>query len=177
MRKSLIAAAVVAAMYSSTASAGVIVANTGWQNDTLPAPGSPTTGSPWSFVVASNAVLSITDAFLTGDTYTITGDLTGTTTFFAGSASDVQASGAYGPNWTSSAWSKIAFNVGPGSYTFNITGPGQAGTPAGLALRLDTILAAPVPEPATWAMMLLGFGAIGASMRRRRPVTKGFLFA
>ncbi|MEO6581327.1 MAG: PEPxxWA-CTERM sorting domain-containing protein, partial [Sphingomicrobium sp.] len=25
-----------------------------------------------------------------------------------------------------------------------------------------------VPEPATWAMMLLGFGAIGMSMRRRR---------
>ncbi len=25
-----------------------------------------------------------------------------------------------------------------------------------------------VPEPATWAMMLIGFGAIGASMRRRR---------
>lgn len=30
---------------------------------------------------------------------------------------------------------------------------------------------AAVPEPATWAMMLLGFGAIGASMRRRRRVT------
>ena len=27
-----------------------------------------------------------------------------------------------------------------------------------------------VPEPATWAMMLLGFGAIGASMRRRKPI-------
>ncbi len=27
-----------------------------------------------------------------------------------------------------------------------------------------------VPEPATWAMMLLGFGAVGASMRRRRMV-------
>lgn len=25
-----------------------------------------------------------------------------------------------------------------------------------------------IPEPATWAMMLIGFGAIGASMRRRR---------
>jgi hypothetical protein len=25
----------------------------------------------------------------------------------------------------------------------------------------------PVPEPSTWAMMLLGFGAIGASLRRR----------
>lgn len=28
-----------------------------------------------------------------------------------------------------------------------------------------------VPEPATWAMMLLGFGAIGVSMRRRRKNT------
>ena len=26
----------------------------------------------------------------------------------------------------------------------------------------------PVPEPATWAMMLLGFGAVGLSFRRRR---------
>ena len=30
------------------------------------------------------------------------------------------------------------------------------------------IPAAAVPEPGTWAMMLLGFGAIGFSMRRRR---------
>jgi hypothetical protein len=28
---------------------------------------------------------------------------------------------------------------------------------------------AAVPEPATWAMMMLGFGAIGLAMRRRRP--------
>jgi hypothetical protein len=27
----------------------------------------------------------------------------------------------------------------------------------------------PVPEPGTWAMMLIGFGAIGWSIRRRRP--------
>jgi hypothetical protein len=25
-----------------------------------------------------------------------------------------------------------------------------------------------VPEPATWAMMLLGFGAMGIAIRRRR---------
>jgi hypothetical protein len=25
-----------------------------------------------------------------------------------------------------------------------------------------------VPEPATWAMMILGFGMIGAALRRRR---------
>ena len=28
-----------------------------------------------------------------------------------------------------------------------------------------------VPEPATWAMMLMGFGAAGYSMRRRRKVS------
>lgn len=29
----------------------------------------------------------------------------------------------------------------------------------------------PVPEPATWAMMLVGFGAAGYSLRRRRRMT------
>lgn len=37
------------------------------------------------------------------------------------------------------------------------------GTPT---LRVEFLPA--VPEPATWAMMLVGFGAIGVSMRRRR---------
>ena len=35
--------------------------------------------------------------------------------------------------------------------------------------RLDNIsVNAAVPEPGTWAMMLIGFGAMGVSMRRRR---------
>ena len=33
---------------------------------------------------------------------------------------------------------------------------------------LDAVSVAPVPEPATWAMMLLGFGGIGMAVRRRR---------
>ena len=34
-----------------------------------------------------------------------------------------------------------------------------------------TYLTAAVPEPSTWAMMLLGFGAVGFAMRRRRTPT------
>ncbi len=33
--------------------------------------------------------------------------------------------------------------------------------------QLFGIAVAPVPEPATWAMMIMGFGAVGYSMRRR----------
>ena len=35
-------------------------------------------------------------------------------------------------------------------------------------------LAAPVPEPATWALMLTGFGLAGVAMRRRRVSTAQF---
>jgi hypothetical protein len=38
---------------------------------------------------------------------------------------------------------------------------------------ISTILA-PVPEPSTWTMMLLGLGAIGYSMRRRRRPSMPF---
>jgi PEP-CTERM motif len=43
----------------------------------------------------------------------------------------------------------------------------------GVAFEFDNIAAlGAVPEPGTWAMMIAGFGIIGATMRRRRPATK-----
>jgi hypothetical protein len=33
---------------------------------------------------------------------------------------------------------------------------------------LPLILRSAVPEPATWAMMVIGFGAVGSAIRRRR---------
>jgi hypothetical protein len=34
-----------------------------------------------------------------------------------------------------------------------------------------------VPEPATWAMMILGFGLVGGVMRRRQRQTVRYAFA
>jgi hypothetical protein len=67
------------------------------------------------------------------------------------------------------------------SRTFTATAANQAltflsiGTPVGLPpiAMLDNVsLTAAVPEPATWAMMLVGFGMIGASARYRRRNTR-----
>jgi hypothetical protein len=46
----------------------------------------------------------------------------------------------------------------------NLTG----GVNEGILLDAVSITQA-VPEPATWAMMLIGFGAVGFAMRRRKP--------
>lgn len=160
------AATVAALIAIAPASAAVLVANTGWQSDTLSVAGLPTSNSPWTFTVATSAVLSVTDAFITGDTYTLSGDVAGVTTLFAGGG--VQADGTtFGLAWANPVYGKIAINVGPGNYAFSITGDGAGGLPAGLGVRLDTA----VPEPMTWAMMVVGLGVVGASMRRRKLST------
>ncbi len=48
-----------------------------------------------------------------------------------------------------------------------------AGQNATLSLSAPGTITSPVPEPATWAMMLLGFGTIGHALRRRTAVRFG----
>jgi len=44
------------------------------------------------------------------------------------------------------------------------------GTAAGAGVFAGTISFAAVPEPATWGMMILGFGLIGGTLRNRKKV-------
>ncbi len=53
--------------------------------------------------------------------------------------------------------------LGAGTYTINVSGFSRPfGTYEG------TLAFGAVPEPATWAFMILGFGLIGATIRRRK---------
>lgn len=45
-------------------------------------------------------------------------------------------------------------------------------TSTGVAFEFDTITAGAVPEPATWAMLLAGFGMVGLASRRRRTLER-----
>ena len=64
---------------------------------------------------------------------------------------------------TTEFWSLSGLFLEAGQYTLTIDGNNNATGSLG-----GTITITAVPEPATWAMMLLGFGAAGYAMRRRR---------
>lgn len=61
--------------------------------------------------------------------------------------------------------------IGAGSHTLTIFYADRDQTQAALDFSLQTQgVTLGVPEPATWAMMLLGFGGMGAAMRRKRAL-------
>jgi len=59
-----------------------------------------------------------------------------------------------------------------GDYYLNIAG--IAGSTAGYGGNLATVGVGAVPEPTTWAMMILGFASVGFMAYRRRNQTAAF---
>jgi PEP-CTERM motif len=77
---------------------------------------------------------------------------------------------------TALSYSGTAFQTGLNTLVFNVrNGPGGSRNP--VALRADFQVATAVPEPGTWMLMLLGFGAIGFAMRSRAKTQVRFQFA
>ena len=63
------------------------------------------------------------------------------------------------------------FTFNGGSFTFSVN---DLSVIAGNAAPVTGTILATAPEPGTWAMLLLGFGMIGYSMRRRRSAQPAF---
>lgn len=62
------------------------------------------------------------------------------------------------------------FNFGDGGSFSLALNNVTFGTPGSTAVGgTFTLITSAVPEPSTWAMMLIGFGAVGFAVRRRKP--------
>ena len=86
-------------------------------------------------------------------------------------AAGVSAAQTFAINTNGSNFFGISGTAGERFTGFTFAGnPTTTGIADFRQLRLGNVQSAvaAVPEPGTWAMMLLGFGAIGASMRRRK---------
>lgn len=68
------------------------------------------------------------------------------------------------------------YDATPTSLTLSFNSTGGSAYAASATLAVPPAPIPSVPEPATWAMTLVGFGAMGAAMRRRQRVT-GVSFA
>lgn len=66
--------------------------------------------------------------------------------------------------------SSLGLTSTPASLTVQFNKTGNSAYSSALSLSVPPI-AGGVPEPATWAMMVIGVGAIGGAMRRRQKVT------
>jgi hypothetical protein len=182
MRKTILTAVgAVALATASMASAGIVTGNTGLQNVTEVDTASLITIAFEQNQLAANqsftGVLDLTNP--SNGTYSVNiGTSTPGVTFTSGtlalwnamtSSFNTVATLGLGSTVCCGANSSIGlapqlFTAGTYRLTFNGTS-----TVAGADSGTVTIAAAgAVPEPATWAMMLLGFGGIGMAMRRRR---------
>lgn len=73
-------------------------------------------------------------------------------------------------------WGLGDFSLEAGSYVLTITGSNTGANPS--SSLAGNVQFAAVPEPATWGMMILGFGLLGGLMRRReRQVRVRYNFA
>ena len=132
-------------------------------------------------VVGSETTIGFTEADLDDPTFsewlTFTNDLAGVYAITLDTSSvgidftTAILSGPGGPyalsenfdNGVVEFWSLSSLFLEAGQYTLTIDGSNNSTGSLGGTVTINA-----VPEPGTWAMMLLGFGAAGYAMRRRR---------
>ncbi|RYF12512.1 MAG: PEP-CTERM sorting domain-containing protein [Oxalobacteraceae bacterium] len=97
-----------------------------------------------------------------------------------GTAGQLLQSGAITIDGNTRRASLNQFSLNQGAYTIAFRG-NVTGAPAGVGSNITFAAGASpigaVPEPATWAMMTLGFGGVGYAMRRMTKVNTRIRFA
>lgn len=146
-----------------------------------------------AITLPATSYIDVTSFYLTGDGFPSGDSATfGTTTLYVGGigSGSVVSSGSegdladFGTTTSGGVASNQVFGLGVPAMTFDsvstdffiqqIDGsllPGAFGTVDNVSFSADSRSLDPtVPEPATWALMLLGFAGLGAALRARRRI-------
>ena len=149
------------------------------------APGTPGVSAAPSGTAAGTNYLTVPIAQSSGSATLDLGGEFKTLSFYWGSVDTYNTITLFQADGSSTSFtgSQIGFGVDPdGNQTdnnsnvrvnFSVIGRGITSLrfdSTQFAFETDTFAGAAVPEPATWAMMLGGFGLLGAAMRRRATV-------
>ncbi len=180
MRRSIFTAVTLAASFVAFPDqAATLIQDDDWTTLFFTEVGSPildglTGDSLFNFTVVGSGLLRITDVLNPGDIFQLT---------INGAVQAPTSTPGVGPGlitdgdlaFKSGYLSRGSYLLAAGNYTVTgtvIASPFNAGN---AAIRLTTATPGAVPEPATWAMMIFGFGAVGSTMRyRRRKTTVSF---
>jgi hypothetical protein len=119
---------------------------------------------PFAFSLFAPARFDITDGYLAGDQFEIfiNGESQGLT---SPTIDDLTYANSFDEAFISPKFSHQSYYLDPGVYSLSgIVRQSPYGTGTG-GVRL--VLESNVPEPSAWAMLVIGFGAIGWTFRRR----------
>jgi hypothetical protein len=144
----------------------VLTTNSGWQGFSFGGVGK-TFSDDFRFTTTGTSIFKITDAFLDGDQFAISGD---NGLFYVNTSVPVKDSTSitnYDAAFASAKFSSLSFLLAPGTYKLIgkvLASPYGGG---GAAVELTS-----APEPEAWALMVVGFGVVGGAFRRRVKASK-----
>ena len=116
----------------------------------------------------AQAITGITGTY-NGSTITALASVTGSDNYYYLTDKFVSGNGL---GFTTAAGTNANLFDSAGQYRINTTNPFQSGF-----VTATSSAVAAVPEPASWAMLILGMGAVGFAMRRRQKVTAAVSYA
>ncbi len=131
------------------------------------------------FLDANEAVLNVTNGFTTGFSFWYTSSTAASVTVYDGLNATGNVLGVINldaqhtnncsgdPSGTFCNWTPIGVTFAGTAYSIDFGGTANQTGYDNITFGSDRPGGGEVPEPATWAMMILGFGLVGASLRRR----------
>jgi hypothetical protein len=139
----------------------------------------PSADTVMFFLDANNAILDVTNGFTTGFSFWYSSSTAATITVYDGLGGsgnvlaqiNLLAQGfdncVGDPGGSFCNWSPIGVAFAGTAFSIDFGGTANQTGFDNITFGSDRPGGGDVPEPATWAMMILGFGLVGASLRRR----------